>query len=306
MRFGRFFPVLLACAACEPTGVGEVETVQLTLRLKLAGNRTVGHTPAQIYVYDDSVPVPRALAFPDFGERCDLATTPETICTFQVAKHGTISLVVSEPEPAVFVRFAPASPDDSLRDGRYVEFTGWTECAEPAERGLCVVKPASDVTIEANFQLMQQVSVYQVGAARVDFVSFAAAPTLRVPAQNYNVLDFAGCRRLMTSRAAPCDSVRLIGESPHHRITAYVPRQTIFGMFSSGGANTHFQQWDGDCIPSGLGEGICSIISPDVSGAPINITFRYTWWECSSFVSAISDRDLGGCVLRGEIARGRH
>jgi hypothetical protein len=305
MRFGRLFPVLLACVACEPTGVAEVETVQLTLRLRLAGGRDMGNTPARVFVYEDSVEVPRSLAFPEFGERCDLATTPETVCTFDVAKHSTVSMIVSEPEPAVFVRFAPASPDDTLRDGRYVEFTGWTECPQRTERGLCVVRPASDVTIEANFQLMQQISVYQVGVARVDFVPFAAAPTLSVPAQNDNILDLAGCRQLMVSREAYCDALRLIDGTPHHRITAYVPRQTVFGMFSSGGTDTHFQRWDGDCQPSVFGEGICSIISPDISGAPINITFRYTWWECPSLITAISDRDVGGCVVRGEIARGR-
>jgi hypothetical protein len=81
---------------------------------------------------------------------------------------------------------------DTVRDGRFVEFTGWTECPDRTERGLCDIRPQGDIAIEANFRLLQQVSVYQTGAARMDYVTIAAAPTLKVPAQNDNILNLAG------------------------------------------------------------------------------------------------------------------
>jgi hypothetical protein len=283
-------------SACDPTGVGEGEPVDLTLQLRLAGGHDVGLTAALVYVISDSEPVPRGLARPGVAEKCVLATTPVTTCTFAVPRRGPITLIVAEPDPAVTVRFAPASPEDTVRDGRYVEFTGWTNCPDAAERGHCVVRPTGSQTIEGNFQLMQQVSVYQTGAARMDWVTFAAAPTLKLPAQNYNILDMAGCRRVLNPPAAPCDSIRLVGNEPYHRFTAFVPRQTIVGMFPVEGLLTEFVRWDGDCILSGLyGGGVCSLISPDTSGAPILLTVRYTWWECPD---GPSDRDNGTCVLR--------
>jgi hypothetical protein len=254
-----------------------------------------------VYVFVDSAPLPRAAAFPEDGEACILATTPVTTCTFTVAGSGFISLVAAEPDPAVSVRFAPQSPQDTVRDGRYVEFTGWTECPDRTERGLCAVRASRDITIEANFQLMQQVTVYQTGAARMDYITSAAGPTLKVPAQGYNILDLAGCRRVLNPPAAPCDSLRLVGDSPYHRFTAFVPRKTIVGMFPVAGLQTEFVRWDGSCILSGLyGGGVCSLISPDTSGAPILLTVRYTWWECGD---GPSDRDKGGCELRAAAER---
>lgn len=290
--------LLVACvvlAACEPTGVEEVETVSLTLRLKLAGDRAVGASPARIYVFAESVTVSRAQAFPDFGDECVFATTPVTVCTFSVPRRGPVTLIAAEPDPAVFVRFSPESPSDTVRDGRFVEFTSWTECPEATERGLCVVRPTSDMTIEANFQLLQQISVYQIGAARMDYVAFAPVPTLKVPAENSNILDFAGCRRVF-NYGAPCDSVRLVGDAPFHRFTAYVPRKTTFAMFPVGGVETAFSHWEGDCIPSSIyPTGTCSLISPDTSRAAIRLRVHYSWWSCPS---GPSDRNTGGCVFR--------
>lgn len=301
MKVALLALVPLALVACEPTAVEETEPVQLTLRLKLAGDRDIGTTPGRVYVYVDSAATPRAFAFPGFEEGiCRLTTTPVTTCTLPVPKFSHVSLIAVEAEPAVFVRFGPASDQDTVRDGRHTEFTGWTECPNRAERGLCVLRPSADVTIEGNFQLMQQVSVYQVGAASMDFITFAAGPTLSVPARNDNILDIAGCRRGLSQGAPPCDAVHIIGGTPFHRITAYVPRQTIFGMLPHAGAQTEFQQWDGDCIASPLGVGYCSIITPDTSGPALRFTARYTWWECPS---GNYESNIGGCVLRGEIAR---
>lgn len=285
----------LVLAACEPTGVEEVGTVDLTLRLKLAGDRDVGATTARIHVYAESVAVPRAQAFPDLGDECVFAATPVTVCTFSVPRRGPVTLIAAEPDPAVVVRFAAESPSDTVRDGRYVEFTGWTECPDRAERGVCVIKPTTDVTIEGNFQLLQQVSVYQTGVARMDYVTFAPGPTLKVPAENYNILDFAGCRRVHTSAGPPCDSVRLVGDAPYHRVTAYVGRQTIVGMFPVAGAETEFARWEGNCIESGIYLHACSLITPDISGGPIRLTVRYTWWDCPT---GPSERNTGSCVLR--------
>src|SRR5688500_16590762 len=169
--------LLLACLvffACAPTGVDNTDLVEVTVRLKLAGDRDVGATPGRVWVFIDSQPVARALAFPDFGEPCVLATTPVSTCTFSAPRSSYVSLLASEPDPAVVVRFAPKSPQDTVRDGRYVEFTGWTECPDQTERGQCAVRAREATTIEGNFQLMQQVSVYQTRAATMDFVTFAA------------------------------------------------------------------------------------------------------------------------------------
>jgi hypothetical protein len=112
----------------------------------------------------------------------------------------------------------------------------------------------------------------------------------------------AGCRRVLAiPGSAPCDDIRLVGSAPYHRITAYVPRATIFGMFSAPAPETEFQEWQGACIPSGLyGPATCSLISPDTSGAPIRITVRYSWWDCPG---GPRERDTGTCVLRGVIPR---
>ena len=307
----RLAPLLLPLAAalllgCEPTsGIDEDNTVELTLRVRLAGGRDIGPTPGRVYVFfSEDQSVPRAYAFPEqAADVCVLDTTPVTTCSIAVPRSTTISLVAAEPDPAVVVRFAPESPDDTLRDGRYVEFTGWTECPERTERGLCVLPTSRDVLIEGNFQLLQQVSVYQTGAALMDFVAYSAAPTLKVPAENDNILDLAGCRsvRLNPVNGAPCDEIRLVGSAPYHRLTAYVPRATIFGMFTAPAPETEFQEWQGACIPSGIyGPQVCSLISPDTSGAPIRITVNYSWWDCPG---GPRERDTGSCELRGIIPR---
>ena len=304
MRGAPLFLIIAASQlACDPTGVEEVETVELTLRIRLAGERNVGATPGRVYVYTDSQPVPRAFAFPEWAAGvCVLARTPVTTCIVNVPRYGHVSLIAAEPDPAVFVTFAPKSPQDTVRDGRYVEFTGWTECPDRAERGLCVIRPSNSLTIEGNFQLMQQVTIYQTGAARMEYRMFSAGPTLKVPAENDNILDYAGCRRFVENPwaiyDAPCDSVRMVGDSPYHRFTAYVPRQTIVGMFPLAGLETEYESWQGGCILSGsYWPGVCSLISPDTAGAPIILTARFTWWDCAA---GPADRDTGGCVLRGQ------
>jgi hypothetical protein len=298
MRPDRLLLACLLCFACAPTGVDEEDLVEVTVRLKLTGNRDVGATPGRVWVFVDSQAVPRALAFPDFGDPCVLAVTPVSSCTISVPRYSYVSLIASEPDPAVVVRFAPQSPQDTVRDGRYVEFTGWTSCPNQTERGQCAVRVRDSTTIEGNFQLMQQVSVYQTGAATMDYVTFAAAPTLKVPAENINILDFAGCRRLFTTQQQdPCDSIRMMGQTPYHRFTAYVPRKTIVAMFPVAGLETEFQSWEGSCILSGVfWPGVCSLISPDTSGTAIVLTARYSWWQCGS---SVTDRNSPGCELRG-------
>ena len=128
----RLAPLLLFAAGslvgCEPTGVDEDDTVELTLRVRLAGGRDMGPTPGRVYVFfSEDQALPRAYAFPEqAADVCVLDTTPVTTCSIAVPRYSRISLVAAEPDPAVVVRFAPESPDDTLRDGRYIEFTGWT------------------------------------------------------------------------------------------------------------------------------------------------------------------------------------
>ena len=288
--------VLSLLLACDSTGIEDAEPTELTLRLKLAGDRDVGASPARVFVYADTAAVPRAYALPENGEPCVLTTTPVTVCTMTIPRFSYISLVVHEPEPAVFVRFAPQSVQDTVRDGRFVEFTNWTECAKPTDRGVCEFRLVRTTTVEANFKLMQQVSVYQIGAASMDYITSAEFPTLQVPAVNDNILDYAGCRRVLNG-GFPCDSVRAVGEIPHHRFTAFVPRKTIVGMFPMAGADTDFQGWVGDCIPSYIyGGGVCSLISPDTTRGPIMLTARYSWWQCPD---GPADRDWGGCARKG-------
>jgi hypothetical protein len=291
----RLTPLLvLLLVACEPVGLDEEDTVELTLRMDLRGGKDLGSTPAGVFVFTDSQPVRRGFAIPQRGERCVFSPTPVTVCTLTVPRRRPVTLMAYEPDPAVVVRLAPASPDDTLRDGRYVEFTEWNDCPDAAERGVCVVRPSSNVTITATFQLLQQVTFNQTGVARMDYRLFSAAPTLKVPAQNDNIIDLVGCRQLPFTQ---CDSLRMIGDTPHHRITAYVPRKTIVAMFSQPGMATEIVGWDGPCIQSSqYGPGVCSLISPDTSGAPIFITVNYTWWDCPS---GISDRQSGFCGLRG-------
>ena len=310
MRALRLF-LFGAALSCE-SAVEEAGAVELTLRLRLQQGYDVGPTPGRVFIYTDSVeglptggaaPLPRAAAFPEDAEEvCVLETTPVTTCNVTVPRFGPITLIAAEAEGAVMVKLTPESPQDTVRDGRYIEFTGWTECPDSAERGVCVVRPASNVEIEGNFQLMQQVIIYQTGAAHMDYRLYSAGPTLRVPAQNYNILDYAGCHRANANPwtaifEQPCDSVRVLTSAPYHRFTAYVPRQTIVGMFPVAGAETEFETWTGDpCIRSGsYWPGVCSFISPDTVVGPMRLTVWFTWWECPT---GPSDRDTGGCVLR--------
>ncbi|HEX9563319.1 MAG TPA: hypothetical protein VF981_05080 [Gemmatimonadaceae bacterium] len=279
--------------------VDDGDTLEITVHIALSGGWDVGSTPGRIYLFSDLQPVPRHAAFPDGSPFCSLDATPIKSCTFAVPRGRTVTLMATEGDPAVFVRLAPASSQDTVRDGHFVEFTGWTDCPDAADRGMCVLRPTSAMSVEANYQLMQQVTVYQTGAARMDWITFAPAPMLKVPAESDNILDLAGCRRVFTPPAAPCDSVRLIGQEPFHRFTALVPRQTIVGMFPVPGAQTAFVRWDGSCILSDVfPTGTCSLISPSVSGPPILLTLRFQWWDCPG---GPSDQDIPGqaCVLRG-------
>jgi hypothetical protein len=312
MRVPRTLILLAATTLACKEGLNPNDTVELTLRLKLQQGYAVGPTPGRVFIFTDSAPgpssgdvppMPRARAFPELAaDVCVLETTPITTCTVTVPRFGPVTLIATESVGAVFVRLDPQSPQDTVRDGRYVEFTGWTECPDRAERGLCVVRPKTDAEVEGVFQLMQQVTVYQTGAARMEYRLYTAAPTLRVPAENYNLLDYAGCKRSATDNPwvvhdFPCDSVRVAGDSPYHRFTAYVPRQTIVAMFPIAGPETEYDSWVGDpCIISGIyWPGVCSLITPDTVVKPLALTARFTWWECPG---GPSDRDLGGCVLR--------
>src|SRR5688572_8390198 len=223
MHATRLLVLLAATAlACEPFTDGD-ETIEVTLRLKLAQGYDVGPTPGKVFIYSDTMEVFRGHAFPENAEEvCVLATTPVTTCTISVPRWNKVSLVATEPDPSIVVSFAPRSDQDTVRDGRYVEFTGWTDCEERAERGLCVFVAQDDITIEGNFQLLQQVIIYQTGAARMHYRMYSAGPTLKVPAENYNILDYAGCHREFgvdpwSMFDQPCDSVRAVGDSPYHR-----------------------------------------------------------------------------------------
>lgn len=292
----QFLPLMaLVLLACNDTTGFEEETVNITLRLELAGDRDVGPASARVYVFSDAAVMNRGFAIPQLGESCVFSTTPVTTCEIQLPRRRFLTFVATEPDPAVVERFEPESPDDSLRDGRYVEFIGWNECEDAVERGVCAVRPRTNLTITARFQLLQQVTFYQTGVAAMDYRMFTTGPTLKVPAQNDNILDLAGCRGFPF---AGCDSVRLVGDQAYHRFTAYVPRRTIVAMYSEPGAQTEIMGWDGPCIASTeFGPGVCSLISPDVSGPPIKVYVHYTWWSCPS---GISDRDSGFCSLRGE------
>ena len=295
----RFAPLvalfLASCDPLEPVG----EPVELTLRVELMGGRDMGATPGRVYVFTDSAPVNRAFAVPDMGQPCVLATTPVTTCTMTVPRGAPVTLIAHESDPAVFVKLAPESEQDTVRDGRYVEFTGWSECPDPLERGVCVLRPTNDLTVTASFQLLQQVTFYQTGVASMDYRMFSAGPTLKVPAQNDNILDLVGCTSFPSDG---CDPVRRIGGSPQHRFTAFVSRQTIVAMYSEPGAATEIVGWDGPCIASSLyGPGVCSLISPDTSGAPIRVYVHYTWWDCPS---GVDDHDSGFCALRGSPENG--
>jgi hypothetical protein len=293
----------LVVAACSSPAGNESTTKDLTIRVVLEGNRDVGSTAARIYVFDELEAVPRHAAFTQGAKVCVLDMTPVTTCTIPVLQGRTVTLIAVESTPAVFVRLAPAAPSDTMRGGEFVEFTGWSACSELLDRGTCVLAPNA-TSVDATFQLMSQVTIYQTGAAAMDWVTIAEEEVLplRIPAVNDNILNQAGCRGRLNF-SPPCDEVRLIGGEPWHRFTAFVPRGTIVGMFPSDGAATTFQRWDGSCVPSGLyGEGVCSLIVPEVSGDPIVLTLRYEWWDCPG---GPRDADAGGCVLRSQVAGGQ-
>jgi hypothetical protein len=296
--------VLAAVAACSSATGDEAHDV--TVRLRLAGGRNIGSTLGKVYAYTGTQGIRRVAATPQAGSACTMSQTPETTCTVEILPGEVVTLIAVEPDPAVFVRLEPRSTQDTVPDPRYVEFREWTGCPSATEAGVCVIEPGDNTTIDATFQLMQQVTVYQTGAARMDWIVNTTGPMLKVPAESDNLLDLAGCRRVLNPPAAPCDSVRLIGDEPWHRFTAYVPGGSVVGMFPVDGAGTQFLGWDGDCTLSGTyGGGVCSLITPEVSGDPILLTLRYQWWDCGGVPS---DADLvgQGCVkMGGEPPEGR-
>lgn len=296
----RFLTVggVAATAACS-SATADDGPHDLTIRLRLAGGRDVGSSLGKVYAYTGTQGIPRISATPQAGAVCTMTLTPQTTCTLEVMPGEVVTLIASEPDPAVFVRLEPKSTQDTVPDPRYVEFREWTGCASAPEAGVCVIEPGDPTTIDATFQLMTQVTVYQTGAARMDWIVNTTGPMLKVPPESDNLLDHAGCRRVLNPPAAPCDSVRLIGGEPWHRFTAYVPRGSVVGMFPVDGAGTQFLGWDGDCILSGTyGGGVCSLIVPEVSAGPIVLTLRYQWWDCGGVPS---DTDLAGqgCVKMG-------
>ncbi|HEX7122203.1 MAG TPA: hypothetical protein VF178_07510 [Gemmatimonadaceae bacterium] len=288
---------LLAATACEsPTD--DDSTVRLTIRIRLrATTEDVGPAGGAVWIFaSENDPVFRAFAHPSFGISCPMTTTPVTVCEEEIPANGTYTFLATEPDPAIFGKFGPPEDADTLPRPEYVAFAQFTGCDEQPERGTCVVNPSGDVEIEAEFQYLTPVVVYQIGAARFDYLTFQPLPSLQVPARSVNLIDGAGCQGLLLQPTViPCDTVHKVGAEPQRRILAFVPRLTTFVLRPFNGSQTNFVGWS---IPCGviIEESGCFFRSPadDTSGTPVRVTLRYEYWDCPS---GPSDRDLGGCTL---------
>lgn len=287
---------ILVGSACEsPTD--ENSTVRLTIRMRLrASTQDVGPAGGAVWIFaSENDPVFRALAHPSFGISCPMTTTPVTVCEEEVPANATYSFLAAEPDPAIFGQFGPPEDADTLPRAQYVSFAQWKGCDAEPERGTCVVDRSGDIEIEAEFQYLTPVVVYQIGAARFDYLTFQPLPSLKVPAQAKNLIDGAGCHGLLQPVPLRCDTVHMVGAESRRRLVAFVPRLTTFELRPSGGFHTNFVDWS---VPCGivLDESGCVIRTPaaDTSGTPVRMTFRYEYWDCPS---GPSDRDLGGCAF---------
>lgn len=288
--------VAAIAGACEsPTD--DTSTVTVTVRMRLrATTQDIGPTGAAVWLFaTEDQPVFRALAHPSFGISCPMTTTPVTVCEQEIPPGAVLTLLAAEPDPAIFGTFGPPEDADTIPRPEYVQFAAWQGCDEVPERGTCVVDRSGNVEIEAEFQYLNPVVVYQIGAARFDYLTFQTLPTLKVPAQSENLINGAGCQGLLHEPPIHCDTVRSVGAEPRRRIVAFVPRLTTFELRPSDGFQTNFVDWS---IPCGIvvGESGCVIRSPgdDTTGTAVRITFRYEYWDCPT---GPSDRDLGGCAF---------
>lgn len=289
--------VALSCSASF-----EEEPYELTLRIRLHGDKSVGSTPARIYFYDAEAGVPRFAVIPQGARSCALTVTPETICHFTVQPGRVVTLIATESDPGVESRIALASPDDTVRSGGHIEFLGWSECQELLDRGACVLKTGTR-SVEATYQLMTQVVIYQTGVSYLDWLTFGGSPMLKVPPNPDNILDGLGCQsRLQFS--GPCDDLRFFDDEPRHRYTIHLSRGMVLGVFPFDAANAHFIRWDGDCLLSqAYPGGPCSIVAPDTAALePIVLTLRHEWWDCPE---GPREQDIGFCILRGADAAAR-
>src|SRR5690606_12216884 len=141
-------------------------------------------------------------------------------------------------------------------------------------RGTCVVDRSGDIQIDAEFQYLTPVVVYQIGAARFDYLAFHPIPMLKVPAQAENLLNAAGCRRMAQTPPVHGDTVHLVGAEPRRRFVAFVPRLTTFEFFPGDGFQTSFVDWMDPC-GTVFDESGCLIRTPadDTSGTPMRMTF---------------------------------
>lgn len=288
-----FLALALGAAGCS--GPFEEEPYEFTLRIRLHGDLAVGSTPARIYFYDAEDGVPRHAAVPH-ARSCAFTTTPETTCRFTVEPGRVVTLIATETDPGVEAHITPASPVDTIRTGDHIEFLGWSDCRELLDRGTCVVR-RSTRTVEATYQLMTQVVVYQTGVSSLDWLTFGGDPILKVPPSPNNILDGLGCQgRLVFS--GPCDNLHFFDDEPRHRFTIHLSRGIVLGLFPSEGADSHFIRWDGGCTLSEAHRpGGCYLVAPDTAFLePVVFTMRHEWWDCPE---GPREQNIGFCTLRG-------
>ena len=272
-------------------------TVKVAVHLRLRGSRPVpGPISGSVLVYHAPGGIPRSQISNSPDGTCTFDSSPTTTCEFSVPRNTTVTFIAVESNPSLIESFRAAQTSDTVRTGQYVEFAAWGAGCTEIERGACTIYAHNDVSASAEFDLMTQVTVYQIGAARLDYAIIAPIVPLTVPVQSSNILDGLGCSRLVTvPDGMPCDSVHAVGGSPFHRLTVYLTRNSALVLLPNDGAATNFREWGNGC---GIFVGTygCELVFTvrDTTGAPFVATLKYEYWQCAA---GPSDHDLGGCTL---------
>jgi hypothetical protein len=289
---------VLACGAALPTDDGSEVTIRIEMHL--AGETADRPaTAARILAYAGRDTLRRSLIAVKGGSLCSLEHTPDFSCEYTIPKGRSVTLIAAEGSGDVDGDLRSPGAADTAHSASFVQFVGYTSnCVSTGESGACAFVANDDITtVRAEFRYMTQVTVYQVGAAALDFYISAATPPLRLPGDGVINIDGVGCWFITQSPPGHCDNVHAIGADPVHRFTVRLPRNSVMLVLPGDGAQSFFRRWDGPCIPSAGGiDCLVSASSGDTAGTPIVLTLKYEYWQCPSGVSDHDDPP-GTCTL---------
>ena len=297
-------PLIAVAASCWSSGITEneagVEEVSVNVVMRVRGNHAnLGPIDAHVFVYASDFPVSRGAATVAGSQVCSFGTATSKSCSLKVPRGSVVTLLAAEGRPGIATTVHPEEPGDTTHSGQFVEFANWVNCTEEVEPGSCLLTANSDESVGAEFDVMTEIVVYQVGSARMDYLIAAPKPALRIPDEPVNALHGRGCALIQTHpfELIGCTALVRAGSTPVRRLTAHVSRGSSMAMRTLPGEATTIKEWTPVCAYHfySNGCGIVLAVAPDSTAPVIRYTLWYDYWQCPT---GPEDRDTGtGCVL---------